>query len=148
MARSLQTLLEPLRRLLAPEEAPLPVQAAAEELKQLYWDLRDAADVGRDARLTARARTLGRSLEHAARALEARAHVDPALVDGTFAAAQALAAWPILEVPFDGVVIEGPLTRETASVVALTAMRRAEDCARALAPPRPRRSAPPRLRPA
>jgi hypothetical protein len=64
------------------------------------------------------------------------------------ACATALGTWPVIEEPFDGQVFEGPLTRETAAVVALTSMRRAEAALGAARPaPRPRPSAPPRLRP-
>jgi hypothetical protein len=144
MPRVLAHMAAGWKRLVGGAAGALSLDAAAKELKSLYWSLRDAPDFVNDPQLTARAHLLSRSLAAAAESgsvpREAAADLE--------ACAVALASWPVIEEPFDGQVFEGPLTRETAAVVALTSMRRAEAALGAARPaPRPRPSAPPRLRP-
>lgn len=150
MPRVLAHLAAPLRRLLAAAAELMSLEAAARELKSLYWSLRDAPDFARDEALTARVHLLARSLEAAADELARGCDASAATVADLRACATALGTWPELKEPFDGQVFEGPLTRETASVVALASMRCAEACLaatrRAAARP-PRPSAPIRLRP-
>lgn len=143
MPRVLAHMAAGWKRLVGAAAGALSLSAAADELKALYWSVRDAHDFVNDPQLTARAHLLGRSLAAAAEAdgLPREAREELA------ACAVALASWPVMEEPFDGQVFEGPLTRETAAVVALTSMRRAEAALSAARPvPVPRPSAPPRLR--
>jgi hypothetical protein len=144
MPRVLAHMAASLKRLVGTAAGLLSLEAAAKELKALYWALHDAPDFVNDAQLTARAHLLARSLAAAAEAGNlGREHTEELR-----ACATALASWPVIEEPFDGQVYEGPLTRETAAVVALTSMRRAEAAARTARPlPRPRPSGPVRLRP-
>ena len=122
----------------------LSLAEVAKELKALYWGLRDATDFLHDAEMTARAHLLSRSLAAAAE----QPGVPETTADELRACAVALSSWPELSEPFDGQVFEGPLTRETASVIALTSMRRAEEALRVVRTmPRPHPSAPIRLRP-
>ena len=148
MPRVLSQLAGPIRRLLAAAAELLSLEGAARELRTLYWQLRDAPDFVRDDAMTARAHLLSRSLAAAADGLARGASVSEQNLADLRACATALATWPELKEPFDGLVFEGPLTRETAAVVALTSMRCAETCLAAKSPaPRPRPSAPIRLRP-
>lgn len=143
MPRVLAHMAAGWKRLVGAAAGALSLAAAAEELKALYWSVREAHDFVNDPQLTARAHLLGRSLAAAAESDELPREAREELR----ACATALLSWPVIDEPFDGQVFEGPLTRETAAVVSLTSMRRAEAAAgaeRRVPPPRP--SAPPRLR--
>jgi hypothetical protein len=143
MSRVLASMAAALKGLVGSAEL-LSLADAARELKALYWSLRDATDFLHDTEMTARAHLLSKSLAAAADELNFPA----ATADELRACSKALSTWPELQEPFDGQVFEGPLTRETASVIALTSMRRAEEAMRAERPtPRPHPSGPVRLRP-
>lgn len=144
MPRVLAQMAAGWKRLVGSAAGALSLEAAAKELKALYWSLRDAPDFVNDPALTAQAHLLARSLDAAAASGELPRECAAELK----ACAVALASWPLINEPFDGQVFEGPLTRETAAVVALTSMRRAEAAASAARPaPVPRPSGPIRLRP-